>query len=351
MSDLDQNEAAAAIAGLLDDEGHIASNDAEISDQDNQDDNAEATDQDPDQSAEADTPDDDQSEGKAESEPDDGDSDEGELPDTWDGLAEAIGLSGDELAARLSANVTIDGQVRPVNLAEALNGYQRLEDYRQKTGAIAEERKAFDAEREQARQTMQQEAQRLLSVLGGMEQNFVGAAPDPALASEDPAEYTAQKAQYDARRAAYDQMLADAQKPLDEARVHAQQRFAEVRKEQAAALMARRPELTDEKTGTTERAALKSYLTKQAGFSADDVDGLIDARTIDIAWKAMKYDEIQAGAKDIKTKKLKKLPKFVPSGSATSKADRNRDANAALRSKLRKSGHINDAAAVIRDMI
>ena len=59
---------------------------------------------------------------------------------------------------------------------------------------------------------------------------------------------------------------------------------------------------------------LQSY-AKDQGFSAEELNSLIDHRSVLVLLKAQKYDQLQNS--DVKSKKLKNKPKVIRSGTGT----------------------------------
>ena len=92
-----------------------------------------------------------------------------ELPDTLNGLAEAVGLSADEFADHVHVPVTVNGETRMVTLTEARKGYQLEVDYRHKTADLAEQRRALEAHQTQAVQAWQQRFESLDGLAGQLE--------------------------------------------------------------------------------------------------------------------------------------------------------------------------------------
>jgi hypothetical protein len=65
--------------------------------------------------------------------------------------------------------------------------------------------------------------------------------------------------------------------------------------------------------------------------------------------KAQKYDNLQKA--DVKSKKLKNKPKVVRAGKGKDKSDTDKSRRAAQMKRLRGTGHINDASALLEDFI
>lgn len=93
-----------------------------------------------------------------------------------------------ELTDDLTVKVKVDGQEMEVTLAELRNGYSRTADYTRKATALAEQRKAFEAEAEAIRAERAQYAQ-MLPILQQQIQQQNAAEPDwDTLYDEDPIE-------------------------------------------------------------------------------------------------------------------------------------------------------------------
>jgi hypothetical protein len=94
--------------------------------------------------------------------------------------------------------VRVDGKEVQVTLSELTKGYSRESDYRRKTMALADERKALEAFQRQVAENQRHYAERLqeLQALFPAEQE-----PDwQQLAAEDPSEYVRQKAIHEDRQ-------------------------------------------------------------------------------------------------------------------------------------------------------
>jgi hypothetical protein len=114
-------------------------------------------------------------------------------------------------------------------------------------------------------------------------------------------------------------------------------------------IMAQRlPEWNDPTKGPKLKQDIKSFAVK-TGFSEQEVDSLIDARSVDVLHKAMLYDNLLAAK--ISNKKAKVVPKVTRPGSPATKGEISSDKVKAQRAKLRKSGHIKDASSVIESLM
>ena len=93
---------------------------------------------------------------------------------------------------------------------------------------------------------------------------------------------------------------------------------------------------------------IKEYALS-SGYTQEEINSLIDHRSVIVLDKARKYDEMQKA--NPKAKKLKNKPKVVRSGSGTTKRDSLRSKRAEQMKRLRGTGHVNDASALLEDFI
>ncbi len=106
------------------------------------------------------------------------------------------------------------------------------------------------------------------------------------------------------------------------------------------------PEITEEGTGDRLREDLRAY-AQSLGF---DDDRLRQAGAMEIALlhKAMKYDDLTASQEDM-TKRVRRAKPVMRPG--TDRPSSNRAGLKQAMSKLKKSGHVDDAARVIELML
>jgi len=93
---------------------------------------------------------------------------------------------------------------------------------------------------------------------------------------------------------------------------------------------------------------LQSY-AKEQGFTADELNSLIDHRSILVLLKAQKYDQLQKS--DVKSKKLKNKPKVIRAGSGTSTKGSDKSKRTAQMKRLKQSGRVDDASSLLEDFI
>lgn len=238
--------------------------------------------------------------------------------------------------------VKIDGKEVPVTLDELRNGYQRQQDYTQKTMAAAEARKAAEAELTTARTERQQYAQQLQNI----SQQLQSALQEQSqinwtqLLEADPVEYLKQQHLYQQRQAALQNAQAEQMRVQQQSQAEQQKYFQKFLETQQQELLAKLPEWKDEGKAKAEKAALASEL-KARGFTDAEINNLNDHRLVLEFRDAMRYRELMSRAKEA-TKKVANLPpKVERPGNAPAKLD----GRSSAMQKLSKSGRVEDAAS------
>ena len=247
-----------------------------------------------------------------------------ELPDTLSGLADAIGMEEAELASHIKMPIKIGGETQMVSLADAANGQQMDADYRQKTTALADERRQFDGEKRQASQLLQQRLQAADERIATLSQQLDVEYPAEdmqRLASEDPAEYVRLKAQQEAQQDALNGQRQAQEAERQRQGYEQQADVAQYRESQQQILVQKIPELTDPDKLEGFEKGMATYLG-EIGFTEDEVTGFVsgafDHRQVLLIRDAMRYRGMQDKRKTI-TKKLKGLPRVQRPGTSRSR--------------------------------
>jgi hypothetical protein len=236
-------------------------------------------------------------------------------------------------------DVTIDGQTERVTLEEAAKGYQREADYRRKTMALADQRKALEAEAGQAASERAQYAQALAMI----QQKLSQSEPEPdwaALKQEDPFEYLTKRDEWREKREQVS-MLQSRQNVLAQQH-HAEQQVT-LEKEldvQRNNLLERIPGWRDTATANKERGSLAEYATS-VGFSQEEVDTVIDARAVELLHKAWQFDTLMS--KGAEAKRVKRAPPSAKSGQPGSRKSNATRSSGKAFDRLSRTGKLDDA--------
>jgi len=253
--------------------------------------------------------------------------------------------------------IKLDGEEIEVTREELLQGYQRQSDYTKKTQGISEERKAIEEERSNLSAEMQslyQQREQYQQALGQLGNQLLAGISRfqnvnwEQLKENDPIEYMTKRDEFREEQ----EKIKGLQQ--HQAQVQAQQQ-ADMQKEQAKLAAAEMkklaeliPEWKDPKVQPELAKSIRSY-AMDSGYQKEEIDMLVDSRSVNVLMKAMKYDALQKA--DVKTKKLKNKPKMATSGSKRGKADAAKRRKAKLSDKLKQSGDARDAARLLEDIL
>lgn len=283
--------------------------------------------------------------------------DEGDEVQTLNELAEVIDVDLETLYKLKIPATDPRGQRTEVSIGEVkdkLQDFLRVQEERQ---AFEIQRQTFETERQQAEQILVQRLQEADQFLSAFETQLNAEEQQidwNSLRTNNPAEYSALKAEFADRKEALrqhrTQMTAKASQAQEQAFLEQKQAMEQRLLQEHKLLLQALPEWTDEKKASTEREQLKSYL-KSEGFSDQDIGTAADHRLIVMARKAMLFDQGTKKA-DVAKKKVKSLPKRVkPTSNSKSKVDVETEKQKKMRRSLRKTGKVQDAAALLKSRL
>lgn len=240
--------------------------------------------------------------------------------------------------------VKVDGKEQQVTLEELKRGYSGQQYVQKGMQEAANLRKqaeqvysALLSERQQISQIFQQVQS------GGLPQ--APQAPSREMFESDPIGYMEAKLQYDESIAAYNEQMGQLQQ------VAAQQSQAEQLAAQAylqremEALKAMVPEFANPEEAGNIRSKLLSKGQEVYGYSPEEIAQVMDHRAVRVLLDAVKYQELMSGKDKAVDKAKPRNRKVVKAGSkkVSSKGNAERQA----RSKLKRSGRIEDALGLL----
>ena len=204
-------------------------------------------------------------------------------------------------AAPQKFRVKVDGRETEVSLEELTRSYSG-QAYIQKGMQEAAAAKKAAQEQMQALQAAQQQ---VLSAAEALQQQGVipmPKAPDPALAQTDFVKYTRERAKYETDLSAYNNQqsqIAAVKQMHEQSQQQAQQAYLE---EQRSKMLEFVPELANPETAAKTREKLLNA-GQQLGFSAEEIENVMDARAVHVLNLAAKYLELQSGTAKAKAEK------------------------------------------------
>ena len=242
------------------------------------------------------------------------------------------------------------GEEKDVTLDELVKNYQLGADYTKKSQAVAEERKAVQAEYQavqEAKQLRDQYAQRLQVIEQIMSQGQETENLD-YLKETDPIGYAVKVAELSQKEKQLAQVRAEQQRINAQQEQDRQQWMANLVRQESEKLATVLPDYVDPEKGESLRNSVRSY-GKELGFSDEELASVVDSRHVITLYKAMQYDKLQKSKPGI-NKKLAEAPKVMKSGVSQSR-DTNNEQVKKLKAKARATGRVADAAALFERFI
>ena len=234
------------------------------------------------------------------------------------------------------------GEEREVTLDELIKSYQLGTDYTKKSQAVAEERKAVEAERqriEEARYLRDQYAERLQVI-----EQMLNQQPETEnldyLKETDPIGYAVKVAELSQREKQLAQVRAEQARIYEQQQREQQEQFGQVVQAESRKLAEVIPEYADPQKGEALRRELREFGLK-AGFSDQELANVYDSRAVLTLYKAMQYDKLQSAKPGI-TKKVNEAPKVIKSG--VSQPRDSSDEMKKLKARAKQTGRVADAA-------
>jgi len=266
-------------------------------------------------------------EGEADGEEGDEESDEDEtdleaIADddlSWEGV---IGLPEEQLSFDDKGNlkgikVKVNDFEGVLTVPELVAGYQTGKAVTMKGQALAEDKKAFEGQKERVEQIYASKLESVDALSAHFEKQLISEFDGVdwnALRNSDPAEYAAARHDYAARAGELKRIQeaiatdkAAAQKEMATANAVKMQSYA---KEQHDKMLEKNPEWRDEKVREKARDGFKNFVNETYGFTEQEFDTVFDARLIELIKDAKKYRE---GSKVAAKKLTKPVPKFQKS--------------------------------------
>jgi hypothetical protein len=237
--------------------------------------------------------------------------------------------------------VKASGEEVEVELDELIKGYQQGTDYTKKSQALAEQRKAFEAERshlEYVKQERQAYAQKLQALDSFLNQQSQGVNLD-VLRETDPIGYAVAVAEQSQREKQIAVVRNEQQRIAQQQQAEQQSSLQSHLRQESEKLVSLIPELATPQ-GDAVRKQIRDY-AKSVGWSDQELSQLYDSRAVLTLYNGMKYSQLQKSKPEV-TKKLQAAPKMMRSGTSAPPTKSSQDKQAMQR--LRETGKVTDAA-------
>jgi len=230
--------------------------------------------------------------------------------------------------------VEIDGE--QLTIEEVKLGYLRQADYTRKTQAVAEQRKVVEEERSYYASALNS----VLSAVGADVQRFDAVDWERA-AVENPDQYRVAKQAYEQSRQVRDGIRHQTEDFVNRTKQAQEAALKAQAKEAVSILKTSVPGWNNELY-----AQIGQYAQKELGFKLEEFNNIADHRAIQSIWKAMQYDRGRQVATE-KTVKVAPTKTLSDKSAAKSRVDDNRKTNKEARDRLRQTGKVDDAVALL----
>ena len=237
--------------------------------------------------------------------------------------------------------VKASGEEVEVELDELIKGYQQGTDYTKKSQALAEQRKAIEAERshlEYVKQERQAYAQKLQALDSFLTQQHQGVDLE-VLKETDPIGYAVAVAEQSQREKQLAVVRNEQQRIAQQQQAEQQSQLQAHLRTESEKLVSLIPELATPQCDAV-RKQIRDY-AKSVGWSDQELSSVYDSRAVMTLYKAMKYEQLQKSKPEL-NKKLQSAPKMMRSGTSVPQARSSKDKQAMQR--LRETGKVQDAA-------
>jgi hypothetical protein len=253
--------------------------------------------------------------------------------------------------------VNVNGEEHEISLDELLKGYSRQSDYTRKTQELSEQRKSIETNQAQWNAEIQQiqtERQQYVSALQNVIESSMGSLDKFAtvdwntLKNDNPLEYITKRDEYREMQDKVRQAQFQQQQAQQTHQQESQRNHHRVLQEEHGKLVEALPEWSEQNTRQKLSGQIKEYALSQ-GYTTEEIGSLIDHRSLMTLYKAMKYDK--ASSPSVVKKKVKNKPRVIRAGSPRTKSDEDKTKRTAQMKRLRGSGHLDDASALLEDFI
>ena len=237
--------------------------------------------------------------------------------------------------------VKASGEEVEVELDELIKGYQQGTDYTKKSQALAEQRKAIEAERshlEYVKQERQAYAQKLQALDSFLTQQHQGVDLE-VLKETDPIGYAVAVAEQSQREKQLAVVRNEQQRIAQQQQSEQQASLQAHLRTESEKLVSLIPELATPQ-GDAVRKQIRDY-AKSVGWSDQELSSVYDSRAVMTLYKAMKYEQLQKSKPEL-NKKLQSAPKMMRSGTSVPQAKSSQDKQ--VMQRLRETGKVTDAA-------
>jgi len=257
----------------------------------------------------------------------------------------------EEQEGELYFSVKIDGEEYEVSADELKSGYQRQKDYTKKTQQLAEQRKQYEAKLNEITAFQQEFLQKatMADTLLNRDLEKFKKLDWEKMKTSDPVGYVQKQIELREVQDQQAQLRQQAQTVWEQGqKAEAEERARMLEQERVAALEAF-PEWKSQEKASAHQLKIVEY-AKALGYEEEELVNISRAKDLLVLDKARKYDELQKAKKGITQKSKPTMRKLVKPKGKPAKGAAQKKVMAEASTRLRKSGSIRDAAALMYEM-
>lgn len=272
--------------------------------------------------------------------------------ESFDELAEALGWDADKLSS-LSAKTKIDGKEGKATLRDLIKSYQLEGHLNQKLMTHAEEKKAFETERQNFIQTSQQKLATMDAALQIATQFLKGEFAHvnwQQLSQENPEEFNRQYVLYQQRQATLNHIADNLGNERKTAEAQAAEQGKAYLAEQMKLLESKVPEWSTKDARDKALNDMGAVFAESYGITPQELGGVADHRMLLVARDAWQWQKLQK-AKPAVVNKVKTAPKLLKPGAPQSRATQNDFIAQKERERLRSTGKVAHAKAPLKRLL
>jgi hypothetical protein len=267
-------------------------------------------------------------------------------------LAEALGWDLDKIMD-LEASTKIDGKEGRARLRDLIKSHQLEGHLNQKLMTHAEEKKAFETERQTFLQQTQHKIMQLdagLQVAQKLLEGEFAQVDWQNLQNTDPLEFNQKYVAFQQRQAQLNQIANQLGQERQQSQQQAAQQQLAYRQEQQQLMETKIPEWSDSKVRERDIADMSVIAHQAYGITEQEVKGLTDHREILVLRDAMRWQKLQK-SKPALLNKVKAAPRLLKPGTTQSRAEQASSSLKEGKAKLRQSGSLRDAQPLLKNIL
>lgn len=272
--------------------------------------------------------------------------------ETVNDLAEALGWDLEKILD-LETPTKIDGKEGKARLRDLIKSHQLEGHLNQKLMTFADEKKAFETERQTYLQQNQHKLQQLdvgVKIAQKMLEGEFAGIDWQQLQDSDPLEFNQKYVAFQQRQAQLNHIAGMLGQERQQSQQAEQAQAQSYLTEQGKLLESKVPEWADSKRREKDIALMAVDMNQAYGISEQELRALTDHREVLVLRDAWQWQKLQK-SKPALLNKVKTAPKLIKPGAQQSRATQNEFVAQKERERLRSTGKVADAKGPLKRLL